>query len=412
MIRRPGDELIGCAGAILSHLDREDPVSVLAVTEGALGIPGASPLGYGVPRSWGLSSGEALYSESLISRFVDRIQEFGADLVYVCSPSEPDLADRHLSLAVTEGVRRAERPCRLAYFELEAELRPNRLLDVAPFSGSVESARRAHAADAELARRLDLARARDAYRGQMVRGASVEAFRLLEAEDLCGPRPGGPAAALLPILSDPELPEQPVSAPLISVIVRTTGRPELADALNSIALQTYPNLEVVAVQASAGEPLALPDRIGSAPLRLVRADGPLHRSQAANLGLAEARGTYLAFLDDDDWWLPVHLSLLARSLVGASERAAYSGVRCVRAKGDGWELSHVFNDPFDEDRLLVDNFVPIHAVLFHRALFEEGCRFDETLDVYEDWDFWVQVCRLTPMRHEPNLTAYYRLPRG
>jgi hypothetical protein len=49
--------------------------------------------------------------------------------------------------------------------------------------------------------------------------------------------------------------ERPDSVPLVSVIVRTTGRPELAEALASIAAQSYRNIEVVVVNAG-GTPLA------------------------------------------------------------------------------------------------------------------------------------------------------------
>ena len=47
-------------------------------------------------------------------------------------------------------------------------------------------------------------------------------------------------------------------APLVSVIVRTIGRDTLVEALNSIVCQTYPNIEIVLVDASgAGSPASL-----------------------------------------------------------------------------------------------------------------------------------------------------------
>jgi hypothetical protein len=47
-------------------------------------------------------------------------------------------------------------------------------------------------------------------------------------------------------------------------------------------------------------------------------------------------------------------------------------------------------------------------VLFARSLLEDGCRFDERLDIYEDWDFWLQVARFTPLQHSDKITAFYR----
>ena len=73
---------------------------------------------------------------------------------------------------------------------------------------------------------------------------------------------------------------------------------------------------------------------------------------------------------------------------------------------------HVFNQPYDRQRLLVENYLPIHAVLFARALVGESLCFDDTLEVYEDWDFWVQLSALTPLIHVDRVTAVYRIQEG
>jgi hypothetical protein len=38
-----------------------------------------------------------------------------------------------------------------------------------------------------------------------------------------------------------------------------------------------------------------------------------------------------------------------------------------------------------------------------------GCRFDENLKFMEDWDFWIQLSRLTNFRHIPVVTASYHM---
>lgn len=50
----------------------------------------------------------------------------------------------------------------------------------------------------------------------------------------------------------------------------------------------------------------------------------------------------------------------------------------------------------------------MHAVLFERALVEAGCRFDERLDRYEDWDFWLQLAEQDQFLHVDQITACYR----
>src|SRR5699024_9239303 len=102
-------------------------------------------------------------------------------------------------------------------------------------------------------------------------------------------------------------------APLVSVLVRSVDREHLQEALDSVALQAYPKIEVVVIAATPDH-RELPTRCGPFPLRLVHTEEPLPRSRAANKALAEARGDYLLFLDDDDWLMPGHIARLAHVL--------------------------------------------------------------------------------------------------
>lgn len=192
------------------------------------------------------------------------------------------------------------------------------------------------------------------------------------------------------------------------MLVRSLDRPQLLwQALDSVAAQSHPRIEVVVIAVRPGH-APLPERVGHATVRLIAADEPRPRSRAANVALDEARGEYLLFLDDDDWLMPDHLSRLVAALQAyPTAHAAYTGVAMVDA--DGRPLDQTFDLPFDAVRQLSGNLTPIHAVLFSAGLRERGCRFDETLDRYEDWDFWIQVARQTWLVHVPGVSAVYRI---
>src|SRR5829696_1908804 len=109
--------------------------------------------------------------------------------------------------------------------------------------------------------------------------------------------------------------QSPSPTPLVSVVVRSMGRPELARALHRIAAQTYRPLEIVLVDAS-GEQTPLQAHQGI-PVRFVR-KGKLDRARAANAGMAAARGDAVMFLDEDDEIEPEHIAELQRILATTS----------------------------------------------------------------------------------------------
>ncbi len=194
---------------------------------------------------------------------------------------------------------------------------------------------------------------------------------------------------------------------LVSVICRTLGRDQLQLALQSVALQTYPNIEIVLVDAAGSNSLNYESAAARIPVNLVSTNQPLSRSQAANAGLEAAKGKYIQFLDDDDWIDPAHLSQLVDFLDKNEKfQAAYSSTQKTTSAGN--PVDYVFREDYDPILLMRDNYIPIHAMLFESSLLQQGCRFDEAFDIYEDWDFWLQLSQHTAFHHIESLTAFYR----
>ena len=188
--------------------------------------------------------------------------------------------------------------------------------------------------------------------------------------------------------------------PLVSVIVRTTNRPLLAEALQSIARQNYRPLEVILVDAT-GKGLEFEGEnalVNGLPVSVVNLGIPLPRARAANEGLNASNGQLLMFLDEDDWITPEHVSSLVATLqANPAVNAAYSTTRKTDPQGN--PLDERFARDYDPVLLKRDNYIPIHAMLFASSLVDDGCRFDESLDIYEDWDFWLQLSRKTDFLH-------------
>lgn len=195
--------------------------------------------------------------------------------------------------------------------------------------------------------------------------------------------------------------------PLVSIICRTMGRPELGDALASAIGQTHPRIEVILVDAAALGEAAYQKACADFTVTLALPGAPLSRPAAANFGLERAQGGYLLFLDEDDWLAPDHVECLLAYLTSQDRiRAAYSSTRKTDQTGR-IELD-TFALPFDRLLLMKDNFIPIHAMLFARELLDQGCRFDESFEIYEDWDFWLQLSEHTDFHHLDRCSAFYR----
>jgi len=196
--------------------------------------------------------------------------------------------------------------------------------------------------------------------------------------------------------------------PLVSIIIRSMNRSTLAEALDSVCSQIYPSIEVIVVNAKGGDHTDPTSNCNRFPLQLINQGGkPMGRSAAANAGLEAAQGNLLGFLDDDDLLLPEHVTRLVEALDTHSMAvAAYS---CVHALDFNGNLLREFATPFDTVSLHLANFLPIHAVLFRRQAYTTGARFDEALDLCEDWDFWIQIAQQGDFIFVDAMTAIYRI---
>jgi glycosyltransferase involved in cell wall biosynthesis len=187
-------------------------------------------------------------------------------------------------------------------------------------------------------------------------------------------------------------------------------RPTLAEALNSVASQTYQNIEVIIVNARGKNHREVDKYCGYFPIRIVASTETLNRSKAANIGLNSATGNYLIFLDDDDLFYPEHIKTLVIALQNRpNARCAYTGVRVEYYTDGQLETVIEFNEPFDQHRLWGRNFIPLHAMLFEQSLVTtDHCSFDENFEIFEDWDFWIQLAQHSEILHIDKITAIYR----
>lgn len=106
---------------------------------------------------------------------------------------------------------------------------------------------------------------------------------------------------------------------VVSVVIPTLGRDSLRAALDSARTQQGVDVDIIVVNDS-GQPLV--GDLG-AHVRVIDTPGRTGSAAARNAGLAEVRGDFLAFLDDDDTWLPGHLSTAVDALTAQPDADIY-----------------------------------------------------------------------------------------
>lgn len=199
-----------------------------------------------------------------------------------------------------------------------------------------------------------------------------------------------------------------------AVIIATCDRPALlADALRSVERQRPAPAEVRI--ADEGEnPIA--DTLPALPLlELTILPSRARRAATArNLAARGARAELLAFLDDDDRWLPGHLAALAEAFRDPAVELAYTDVAVIRERieADGARTEHerrVIARDWDPAMMRHNDYLPPSAWGVRRSLFERLGGFDESFAASEDWDFLLRAARATTPRRVPGLTVEVRM---
>ena len=205
----------------------------------------------------------------------------------------------------------------------------------------------------------------------------------------------------------------PLKYATVTVLIRTTNRDSLSSAVESVTKQLYTDWEILIANASGAEltPLAAP--LAQQVAQVIDLGRRLGRGEAANALLDAARGKYVIFLDDDDEFLPLHLQKLVQKLEdNPGLSACYADVQTVAGRPGGGSaiVGHVFAREFDFTLLHLQNYLPIHAVLFRLDVVRQsGCRFDETLPLFEDWDFWLKLAAKGEFKRVAGVSALYAL---
>jgi len=203
--------------------------------------------------------------------------------------------------------------------------------------------------------------------------------------------------------------------PLVSVVIPAYNAAKyLAESVASVLAQTYGPFEILVCDDGSTDGTAEVAKNFGPPVRYFRQEnkGP---AAARNLGLRNAAGKYIAFLDADDLWHPRKLELQIAlmeavpdvSLCGTSKKPFKDGTVVT------WDKAPEAPRPvrIPGRTLIVNNRFNTSTVIARASAVRETGEFDEEIFGPEDWDYWRRLTREHDGMHlEFASVAYRELP--
>jgi glycosyltransferase involved in cell wall biosynthesis len=209
---------------------------------------------------------------------------------------------------------------------------------------------------------------------------------------------------------------------LVSVVIPTLRRPKLLlRALDSVFNQTYEQIEVIVVaDGRDDETPAVLLAVKDPRLHVILGSRSLTAAGARNDGVGHAKGEWLAFLDDDDEWLP-------RKLEKQMALAAGRGLLLVTCLSKVITATSTFISP----DVIYDNTIPVDEYLFDRRSLFGGLSLLQTSSYllprtlfdrapfrvdseHDDWEFVIRLSKQSGVRIEtvPEVLVVLHHPAG
>jgi glycosyltransferase involved in cell wall biosynthesis len=209
--------------------------------------------------------------------------------------------------------------------------------------------------------------------------------------------------------------------PTVSVIIPTRDREALLrQAVESVLAQTYGDWElIVADDGSTDGTREYLEGCADERVRpLFLGQGRNSPCRGRNAGLRRARGDWVAFLDDDDLWLPEKLALqLARLQAEPRCGWSYTGFEHIDAEGRPRAAHpssgfHPISGRILEPLLTFAAVAVICTLMVRRSLLDEVGGFDEHVALREDYDLVLRLAARSDVCAVPETLTLVRVHDG
>jgi glycosyltransferase involved in cell wall biosynthesis len=182
-----------------------------------------------------------------------------------------------------------------------------------------------------------------------------------------------------------------------------------------VLAQTFQNFEIVVVDdGSTDDTPEIMARYRDLPNIVSIRQENGGQASAKNIGIKNATGNFIAFLDADDAWeidkLEKQIACFAKPEVGV----VYCRAKYIDENND--EINYEMTSHYLQPRrgkvaewLICDNFVQFSSTVVRKECLEKFGVFDETMKMGIDWDLWLRISTEYEFDYVDEQLFYYRM---
>lgn len=202
-----------------------------------------------------------------------------------------------------------------------------------------------------------------------------------------------------------------MSKSLITVVIPAYNCEKyIAQTLSSVLAQTYKDLEIIVVNDGSTDSTGVVLSKYKDPRIKVFTTVNNGSQKARNLGLKEAQGEFISFLDSDDLWIKDKLESQLKAIYESGYLIAYSGTAYINEQGEYQRVgSFIFPSGNVFERLFEVNFIESGSnPLINTFALRSIGGFDEDFRAAQDWELWLRLAQYYEFAPVPKIGVLYR----
>jgi len=189
---------------------------------------------------------------------------------------------------------------------------------------------------------------------------------------------------------------------LVSCVIPTFNRGEkIGNAVESVRNQSYKNLEILVVDDQS------PDNTKDVVAELAKSDARIKyllnpvkgANNARNYGILNAKGDFIAFLDDDDVWLEPKIEKQIKAIQEADDKCGVvfcsflrkkinsNSTRIHPSRFSGIKNGNILN------KLLKRNFIGTPTLFIKAEVFKKSGLFNPSYKSFQDWELLIRIAK-------------------